>query len=527
MKRLFSVLFCLVLVLLWANPTGQLAKSSETANLINQDLLPSAKPLQFKQIRVPLTEEIDDLLVADLNGDGYADIVTLQEDKKTITVFMGDKNQKYTKKYIRKFPDAEDSFIGAADFDGNGKVDIAAVCQPAEKYLAILPGKGNGQLGKPKIAKASETDEPGFVQVVILDFNGDGKPDILGLLKETSTTEPSTIVAFRNLKRNKFKIIRTTLNSSTDAIVAGDFDGDGLDDFLGCEDQKYSSDSLIFYKSNGDGTFTERNTISGSSDTVSKHMKAADLDGDGRLDLVGFGKDSLWTWKGAKEVKFKKKKKVKGSDDGHRLFVVDLNKDNNPDILTSHSDGVWIYTNKGKGKFGPPAKHAESASFYNDPLGYADINKDGKADIIARFCDTDVITFTNGGKPATLNISNLTLTDITYWGSYGAYISGHFSFSGSGIDLRYTGKEGSTYNAYIEIWAHFDFGTWGKTGWGIDSGPYLHKPGQNFGTIYFNDVFIWTGIAGPRTLSAATTMKINEFYLVDYNSVCSNKLSYY
>jgi len=527
MKRLSSILFCLVMVLLWANPIGQLAKPTDTANPIGGNLLPLAKPLQFKQIRVPLTEEIDDLLVADLNGDGYADILTLQEDKKTITVFMGDKNQKYIKKYIRKFPDADDSFIGTADFDGNGKVDVAAVCGPAEKYLAILPGKGNGQLGKPKVIKATETDEPKFTQVVMLDFNGDGKPDILGLLKETSTTEPSTIVAFRNLKRNKFEVIRTTLNSSTAAIVAGDFDGDGLDDFLGCEDQKYGSDSFTFYKSNSDGTFTEGHTISGSSDMVSKHMKAADLDGDGRLDLVGFGKDSLWTWKGAKGVKFKKKKKVKGSDDGHRLFVVDLNKDNNPDILTSHSDGVWIYTNKGKGKFGPPAKLAESASFYNDPLGCGDITEDGKPDIIARFSDTDVLTFINGGKPATLNISNLNLTNINYWGVYGAYISGHFSFSGSGIDLRYTGKEGSSNNAYIEVWAYFDFGTWSKTGWGIDSGPYLHKPGQNFGTIYFNDVFIWTGIASTHTLSPATTMKIREFYLVDYNAVCSNKLSEY
>ena len=100
----------------------------------------------FKQIRVPFEGQLDDIAVADLNGDRYADIVTIDKTAKTITVFMGSTDLAFSKRFVRTYANLGGFIIGIADFTGDKKLDVAVDDVLDKTYFAVFPGDGTGYL---------------------------------------------------------------------------------------------------------------------------------------------------------------------------------------------------------------------------------------------------------------------------------------------------------------------------------------------------------------------------------------------
>jgi len=66
-------------------------------------------------------------------------------------------------------------------------------------------------------------------------------------------------------------------------LVFGDFDGDGKTDFI----LRRPSGQTSFHNGNGDGTFeVARPVLDTGASTQFDTLKAADLNGDGRLDVI-------------------------------------------------------------------------------------------------------------------------------------------------------------------------------------------------------------------------------------------------
>lgn len=122
------------------------------------------------------------------------------------------------------------------------------------------------------------------------DFNNDGLPDIVILYKDGYKI-------YYNNGGNNLSTLFTESNSITgttlknyDHIQQGDFDGDGLMDFV----LYPSQDCLSLYRNNGNGTFTQMSTITGTDindkDTNKDDDKFSliveDFDGDGRSDVM-------------------------------------------------------------------------------------------------------------------------------------------------------------------------------------------------------------------------------------------------
>src|SRR5207244_1095803 len=92
----------------------------------------------------------------------------------TVSVLLGNGNGTFQAQQI--FPaGSQPSDLAAADFNGDGKIDLAVTDEEGANAVAILLGNGDGTFQNP----LEYTVGVGPVVITAADFNGDGKPDLL------------------------------------------------------------------------------------------------------------------------------------------------------------------------------------------------------------------------------------------------------------------------------------------------------------------------------------------------------------
>jgi hypothetical protein len=483
----------------------------------------------FRQKRVCFPGQIDDLLVADLNKDGFSDLAILDFSSKKILTWMGDNTLQFAKRYERKFADMKPLFAGAADYTEDKKLDLAIDNSSDTKHFSIFPGDGTGKLKNSKTIVSDESSTSDFNYATTLDFNGDGKPDLLGLKND------GTLIACRNLGKAKFKVTKIEDNRYNSGIAAGDFDGDKNDDFFVAE--PYAG-YIEFFRSNGDGTFTPKRSI--SVEKWVEDLYAADITGDKKLDLIGAGGygGHPWTMNGQGNGNMLKKKTLPGNSTlKYGACVADINGDKKLDIVSAEQSGLYYYPAKNKGvyekyyvlgqslNFGRNGEDLSSAS----NIGVGNFNGDKKPDIVgAQYFgsssspSTNLVFFINGEQPANLQISNLKIESCSFDGKY-IYVKGSVDYSGSGIDFHFDASGKTPYDSAfmkIQFYLYIDyFSNYYITAWA--TGDFMHKPGTNSGTIDF-DLTLPSPVVITGTYTSTTTVKY--VYLTDYNLVTSNQI---
>ena len=130
------------------------------------------------------------LVVVDANGDRKPDLVVSHSQFCTgrspglscIGVLLGNGDGSFQAAVTYESGGTGAWSLTAADFNGDGKVDVAVAhqcqpltCQGATAVVGVLDGNGDGSFQPPLIY---QTDTPS-VLAVAADVNGDGKPDLL------------------------------------------------------------------------------------------------------------------------------------------------------------------------------------------------------------------------------------------------------------------------------------------------------------------------------------------------------------
>lgn len=115
----------------------------------------------------------DSLALADFNGDGKVDIAVLNSSANSVTIRLNNGEWFWTAKdYPVGFSPTS---IAAGDFNGDGNVDLVV---RGSSVIKVLYGNGDGSftVGSPMSVTSNSS---GHGTMVAGDFNGDGLPDIV------------------------------------------------------------------------------------------------------------------------------------------------------------------------------------------------------------------------------------------------------------------------------------------------------------------------------------------------------------
>jgi hypothetical protein len=301
----------------------------------------------------------------DLNNDGKPDLVV---GHYQTFVLLGNGNGTFQPpvKYI-------EGGIGVApgDFNGDGVADLAVTLTGLTNWpnVWLLPGHGDGAFGAPHYPTGAGPMKP-----VAGDFTGNGTPDIAVPNAATNTLS----VLLNNGDGTYGTNVDYFCGAAPQKIAVGDYTGNGHLDLIVAD---LNDSNLRLLRGNGNGTFQPATVVTQLILGVG-FVEAGDFTGDGKLDFAVPGLFGLQVFPGNNNGTFGAP--ITSSAASFLSFAATGSLRNNGtlDIVTAPFFGtnVIVLLGNGNGTFQPPRTNFAGNAIYDVVLG--DVNADGKLDII-------------------------------------------------------------------------------------------------------------------------------------------------
>ncbi len=371
----------------------------------------------------------------DLNGDGIPDIVMGNFNNTAttgITVFISNPDGSMNTGVAYNPPGSTLlQFVGIADFNGDGKLDVAATNSANLEgcincgVVEIFPGLGNGTFlmnppppTYPTGQSATDSTRSALGEVVG-DFNHDGWPDLAIVNNYSGTTADVAILL--NDRTGKFLApVNYTLSALATEITAADLNGDGVLDLVvplyGTSTTPGTQVAVLLGV--GDGTFKpEADVPLGMNNPYAAAV--GDLNGDGKADLavtiedqttlkqgiaVAFGNGD-GTFQAATFVPSTLQNTTFDNPHPGYVKMLDMNRDGHLDLVYTNTKfgTVGVLYNQGNGTFFDPVEYAAGHQAFD--IAIADVNGDGAFDVVttgngAAFSGVNVLLNTSAGSIA-------------------------------------------------------------------------------------------------------------------------------
>ncbi len=221
----------------------------------------------------------------DFDRNGALDLVTANS-QGTISLLLNNGEGSF-RPQIQLAVGAAPRAVAVGDFNGDGLPDVATAKQ-LSGTVSVLLGQGNGTFGAPLVFAASSGLDFTPSSIAVGDMNGDGRPDLVinSIGGEDSPVSQLGVLLGNGDGSFRAPIFNSPGTGGDGDVALGDFNNDGrLDAAVGGE--AALPDGLTVLNGDGDGTFQPFVTLrvsTGGNDPFG--VAAADLNGDGRVDLV-------------------------------------------------------------------------------------------------------------------------------------------------------------------------------------------------------------------------------------------------
>ncbi|GAA4038977.1 hypothetical protein GCM10022409_25800 [Hymenobacter glaciei] len=292
-----------------------------------------------------------DVAVADMNGDGRLDIVTANFASDNAGVLLGQAGGGFAA--VSTYPTgpfSRPSGVALADVNSDGRLDIVTANYNTDD-IGVLLGQAGGGFAAVSTYPAGSSSAP--YSVAVADVNGDGRPDIA-----TANGGSSTAGVLLGQAGGGFAAVSTYpvgAGSRPTSVALADVSGDGRLDIVTAN---YTSDNIGVLHGQAGGGFAAVSTYSTGASTLPTDVAVADVNSDGRLDIVtanyypstyNGGGSTVGVLLGQSGGGFATVSTYPtgAGTEPYGVAVADLNGDGKPDIVTANyvSDDVGVLLN--------------------------------------------------------------------------------------------------------------------------------------------------------------------------------------
>lgn len=294
------------------------------------------------------------------------------------------------------------STISTVDFNGDHHPDVLIVA-PASA-LAVFLSNGTGPFAPPVLTPITQaTGEPG-----IGDVNRDGRMDIV--VTDWSSQTASVLLGNGD---GSFTLGTTlTTGSAPGPAAVGDFNGDTFADIaIGANNSHSTTNPLRVYLGDGTGNFAS--AITPALDIRAAKLVVADLNRDGKSDLLIEGWPSSVAAIAKGDGTFMSKASFNGGDVG----VADFNHDNVPDVAVAaggnHDWFIEVRMGNGDGTLGSETRYV--AGYAASSIAIADADSDGNPDLLASGTAGSTVTLLRGNPNGTFRTAEYFVSGPSAW----------------------------------------------------------------------------------------------------------------
>jgi hypothetical protein len=381
------------------------------------------------------------LAVADVNGDGSLDIVTPNLAASDVSVLLNDpppalvalnrttpsspSTQSTTLVFTAEFSEPVTG-VTAGNFAltttgtvGGATLSVLPASGPAKSYtvtVTSITGSGTVSLNFDRnastIANADgATLKPfaGFSPqafvgpfasgLAVGDMNGDGIPD--SIIADRGDGKVTVLLGSRNGSLGSEHDVNLGGSSTPVAVAVGDLNGDGKLDVVAAEE---IPGKVAVMLGNGDGTLGSPVELDCGINATPEDVTIADMNRDGRPDIVvaNFGTNTVGVFLGIGPGTFNTEQTFAAGVNPNSVAVADVDGDGFPDVVVANANdqtiGVLPSNARGTNVALLGLQQAIPTTGSVGKALVADVNGDGKLDLVAFSDSTGIEVFAGNGS---------------------------------------------------------------------------------------------------------------------------------
>ncbi len=316
------------------------------------------------------------IAIADIDGDGKPDLVVTNYNSNTVSVFRnlsnsGNINSSSFDIKVDFTTGTNPSSIAITDLNGDGKPDLV-VANYNDNTISVLQNTSSiGSIDNGSFAGKIDLNS-GLLpySVAIADIDGDGKPDLI-----VANGRSNTIAVFRNAGISG-SITSSSFNAKVDfatsqlpySVAIGDVDGDGKLDLAVANE---SNNTVSVFRNTSSIGNISSNSFAAKVDLMSDYLPfsvaIADIDGDGKPDIVVANEDSANVTVFRNQsisgditpTSFAKKVAFKSGNGPYSVAIADIDGDGKPDLVVVNYSSNTVSVLHNRPTF-PPANFSYS-----------------------------------------------------------------------------------------------------------------------------------------------------------------------